>query len=144
MGWDILALGLPAAGEGFDSGRFLQHLAVGDHWLERGQIDAADALLRQSPLGLAGHGVMGSLWLATGQDLAAPRRDALLDAAREAVANSPLAPTAGATSPHPRVVVLRGLAQRVEPLLQLFIGVRQAWRPLAWGLDGEAPRIWRL
>jgi urease accessory protein len=41
------------------------------------------------------------------------------------------------------VIVLRALAQRVEPAMQLLQRVRAAWRAEAWGLAAEPPRIWR-
>lgn len=50
---------------------------------------------------------------------------------------------AGATSPQPRVVVLRVLAHRVEPALALARAVWARWRSAAWRLDAAAPRIWR-
>jgi urease accessory protein len=49
----------------------------------------------------------------------------------------------GATAPHGPVVVLRLLAQRVEPAMALLQQVRAAWRQLAWGLQAQPPRIWR-
>lgn len=141
LGWDVLALGLPAAGQGFDSGHVQQHLEMPGRWLERGRIAADDALLLYSPLGLAGHGVLGTLWLAAGSPLVPARRDALLEAARAAADGQAL--PAGATAPQPTVVVLRALAHRVEPLMQLFMQVRAAWRQAAWGLAAQPPRVWR-
>jgi urease accessory protein len=41
------------------------------------------------------------------------------------------------------VVVLRVLAARVEPVMQLFTAVRAAWRLQAWGLQAAPPRIWK-
>lgn len=143
IGWDLLALGLPAAGQAFDRGRFVQHIELPGVWLERGAIDGADALLLHSPLGWDGHAVLATLWFAAGDALPRALRDALLEAAREAAAAHPLARTAGATSPQPRVVVLRVLAARVEPAMQLLAQVRAAWRAQAWGLAAEPPRIWR-
>jgi len=143
MGWDVLALGLPAAGEHFDSGRFLQHLEIPERWLERAAIRGDDARLLDSPLGLAGRRVLATLWFAAGHDLAAARRDALLDAARRCAADSELAAQAGATSPQARVVVLRALADRVEPAMALLGHVRATWRQAAWALSAEPPRIWR-
>jgi urease accessory protein len=87
--------------------------------------------------------VLGTLWFAAGRDLAPARRDALLDTARAAVAGSPLAATAGVTSPRGRIVVLRLLAERVEPAMTLLTAVRAVWRDAAWGLAAEPPRIWR-
>jgi urease accessory protein len=143
IGWDILALGLPAAGEAFDAGSVLLHLELNGHWLERGLINAEDPLLQRSALGLAGHGVLATLWMVSGDEGPTHRREALLDAARECCSASPLSATAGATSPNPRVVVLRVLAPRVEPAMHLLAAVRAAWRRTAWGLAAEPPRIWR-
>lgn len=143
IGWDLLALGLPAAGQPFERGRFLQSIELPGRWLERGLIDAADRLLLDSPLGLAGQRVMGTLWLAAGRAIADARREALLDAARALLQGHALAATAGATAPNDTLVVLRVLAPRVEPLMDLLRQVRGAWRDVAWGLAAHAPRIWR-
>lgn len=143
MGWDLLALGLPAAGQPFVAGRCTQHLEIPGVWLERGCVAATDALLRDSPLGWAGHTVAATLWWAEGGAVAPARRAALLDAARAVIAAHPLAATSGATAVQPAVVVLRLLAPRVEPAMQLLMQVRAAWRALAWGLDAAPPRIWR-
>ena len=147
IGWDALALGLPASNQPFDSGSFCQHLELPGQWLERGRLDAADTLLLNSPLGLAGRTVLATLWFAAGAALPAPRRDALLDAARAAIAahaaGAPAACEAGATSTHAGVVVLRVLAQRVESLMALLASVRGAWRAQAWQLAANPPRIWR-
>lgn len=144
MGWDVLALGLPAAGRPFDSGRFHQHLELSGVWLERGTIDATDRLLLDSPLGLAGHRVLATMWWAEGDALAPARRQALLDSAREVLAAGPLHRTAGATAPQPRVVVVRLLTHGVEPVLHCLMAVRAAWRRQAWALAPNPPRIWRF
>ena len=142
LGWDVLALGLPAAEQPFVRGRYRQHIEIPGRWLERGTIAADDALLLDSPLGLAGQRVTGTLWFAAGEPLAPARREALLDAARTACADPGLARTAGATAPSDAVVLLRALAPRVEPLMDLFKAVRERWRAEAWGLDALPPRIW--
>ena len=143
IAWDLLALGLPAAGQAFVRGCFSQYLELPGRWLERGRLRADDALLLDSPLGLAGRRVLGCLVFAAGGPLAPASRTALLDAARARLADHPLAATAGATAPEPGVVVLRGLAERVEPLLDLFKAVWADWRALAWERAGVAPRVWR-
>lgn len=143
IGWDVLALGLPTAGQPFERGRFLQSLELPGRWLERGRIAADDALLLDSPLGLAGRRVLGTLWFAAGAPLAAARREALLEAAREVVQGHALAAWAGATAPDEAVVVLRVLAERVEPLFDLLKQVRGRWRGSAWDLPDAPPRIWR-
>ena len=143
MGWDVLALGLPAAGQPFKAGCFEQQIELPGVWLERGRIAAHDLALLHGPLGWAGHTVMATLWFAAGAALAAARRDELLEAARRAMGEHALAATAGVTSPQQSVVVLRALAPRVEPAMQLLMQVRAAWRAGAWGLAAEPPRIWR-
>ncbi|MEO5735020.1 MAG: urease accessory protein UreD [Rubrivivax sp.] len=144
IGWDTLALGLPAAGHRFLRGRYLQHLEFPGRWLERGLVDGADPHLIDSPLGWAGHSVLATAWIATGGIWPAARLAALVDAARHAVAAHAEAPlTAGVTSTHPGIVVLRLLADRVEPSMALLVAVRAAWRQAAWGLMANAPRIWQ-
>ena len=64
------------------------------------------------------------------------------DAPRALAADHALPRQAGATAPNDRVVVLRALAPRVEPLMELFKSVRHAWRREAWGLTAVLPRIW--
>lgn len=143
IGWDVLALGLPASGEAFDRGRYVQEIELPGVWLERGTIAGADRLLLDSPLGLAGHRVMATLWFAAGTPLAAERREALVEGARGVAAPHALAATCGVTSAHEQVVVLRALASRVEPAMQLLAAVWAVWRKLAWQLEPCAPRVWR-
>ncbi len=143
MGWDLLVLGLPASGDQFDSGQYLQHLEVQGAWLDRGLVDAADQRLLHSPLGLAGRRVLATMWFTAGTALAPAKRDALLEAARAELADDPLRAHAGATAAHPRVVVLRVLADSVEPAMALLRRVRAAWRALAWQLQSNPPRLWQ-
>jgi len=143
IGWDLLALGLPAAGEGFDRGCYTQRIELPGVWLERARLDATDRQLFDSPLGWAGNGVLATLWFATGTPLAEARRGALLHVAREAASGSPLAASAGASAAHAEAVVLRVLAARVEPAMVLLAAVWARWRTLAWALAPCAPRVWR-
>ena len=143
IGWDITALGLPASAQPFVAGSFAQRIELPGRWLERGVVRADDARLLDSPLGWAGHRVLATLWFGAGSALAEQRRDALLDAARTEVASDALATTAGATSPQPGVVVVRALADRVEPAMNLLTRIRAQWRRAVWGLDACPPRVWR-
>lgn len=143
MGWDVLALGLPASGQPYDRGRYTQSIELPGVWLERARIDGTDTRLLQSPLGWAGHSVLATMWFACGSTIAGPRREALLDSAREAIAADPLRGTAGCTSPHAEAVVLRALAHRVEPAMQLLTAVWKRWRQEAWSLGATVPRVWR-
>ena len=143
IGWDVLALGLPASKQAFERGRFTQIIELPGRWMERGVTDAADTRLLDSPLGWAGHRVLGTLWFAAGAALPTAHRDALLDAARTVVEAHTLRATAGATATHDGIVVLRVLAPRVEPMMNLLSAVRAAWRYAAWGLAANTPRVWR-
>jgi urease accessory protein len=155
IGWDLLALGLPAAGQDFERGRVWQHLELPGTWLERGLTRADDRRLLDGPLGWAGRRVLATLWFGAGSALAPARREALLDAARAEADAVPGGTAggraadprpelvAGATAPAERVVVLRLLADRVEPAMRHLQAVRAAWRAAAWGLEAEPPRIWR-
>ncbi|MGZ5271027.1 MAG: urease accessory protein UreD [Ramlibacter sp.] len=144
LGWDLCALGLPAAGQPFARGSVLQHLALGPAWLERGRIDAADAHLLDGPLGLAGRRCLATLWFAAGAELTRERRDAALATAREVIDAHPLASTAGATSPCGQVVVVRALSDLVEPAMDLLRTIRNAWRVRLWQLPPTQPRLWAL
>lgn len=153
IGWDVTAFGLPAADAPFDvpaassappTGQFSQHLELPGVWLERARIRASDALLLNSPLGLAGHRCMATLFLTTGTPLGRARRQLALDTARDVLAVHPLHTTAGATSPDGQVVVVRVLAPMVEPALGLLKQVRNAWRAALWQLPGVNPRIWAV
>ena len=143
IGWDVLALGLPAAGERFEAGVFTQQLELTGCWLERGRIAASDKRLLDPPLGLAGLRVIATAWFASGTPLPAALRESLPDTARACAEAGPLAARCGATSPHERVVVLRVLAAHVETAMSLLTSVRAAWRQLAWSLAAEPPRVWR-
>ncbi len=144
MGMDVAAFGLPHAGKPFTQGRLQQHIEVPGIWLERGRIDAADALLMDGPLGLAGHRCMASLFFVAGSALSRERREAALDSARAVIDAHPLAPTAGATAPCDRVVVVRALAPVVEPAMALLQRVWAAWRAELWQRPAERPRIWSM
>ena len=143
IGWDVLALGLPASDQGFGRGSYTQSIELPGCWLERGRIAAGDARLLDSPLGWDGQRVLATLWFAAGSALRVERREALLDAARERVVEHSLRERCGATAANDRVVVLRALAPRVEPAMQLLAAVWARWRETAWQLPACAPRVWR-
>ena len=142
IGWDLLALGLPAADAAFEQGRMLQHLELPGIWLERGAIAAGDTRLLDSPLGLAGQRVLATLWFAGGAPLDAARREGLVEGARSIVTADPLATRCGVTAAHPQTVVVRLLASRVEPAMGLLVKLWSAWRQAAWGLAACPPRVW--
>ncbi len=144
MTWDITALGLPAADMPFVQGTFRQHLEIPGVWLERGTLDASDSRLMNSPLGLSGQRCMATLVFAAGSAMADERIERALACARELLEASELRLTAGATSPHQQVIVLRVLSPVTEPAMQLLRQVWAAWRQEMWALVGTAPRLWNL
>jgi urease accessory protein len=144
LAWDVTALGLPTAGQPFDTGRFSQRLEIPGLWLEQARIAATDTRLLESPLGLGGQRCMGTLLLASGTAFTRERREQLLEVVRAALGGVPAGVVAGATCPHPQVLAVRAVAPLVEPLMA---GLQQVWaalRPAAWVLDGTAPRIWQV
>ncbi len=143
MGWDLLALGLPAAGRAFDAGSIMQHLEIPGVWLEHGYVGGTDATLLDAPGGLAGHRALGTMWFAAGRALESARAQAMLDAARETLGGEPGTAQIGVTLAHPQVMVVRALDARIEPIQDAFRRVWHAWRPLAWGLKPCEPRVWR-
>ncbi len=142
--WDITALGLPAADLPFAQGTFRQHLEIPGVWLERGTISATDTRLMDGPLGLAGQRCMATLVFAAGSAIAAERSERALACARDLLEASSLRLTAGATSPHQQVIVLRVLSPVTEPAMQLLRQVWAAWRHELWGLPGAVPRLWNM
>lgn len=142
MGWDVTALGLPLANLPFTAGHFRQHIEVPGVWLERGNIDASDARLMDSPAGLAGQRCMASLFFVSGSKMARDRREAGLELARQVIASHALSATAGATCPNDQVMVVRVLAPLVEPASDLLRRVWQLWRQHFWQLPASVPRIW--
>ena len=144
MTWDITALGLPAADLPFAQGTFRQHLEIPGVWLERGTIQASDHRLMDSPLGLAGQRCMATLVFAAGSAIATERSERALACARDLLEASSLRLTAGATSPHKQVIVLRVLSPVTEPAMQLLRQVWAAWRREMWAMPGTVPRLWHL
>jgi urease accessory protein len=144
MAWDITALGLPEAEQPFETGQFRQRLSMPGVWLEAGEINASDALLLDSPLGLAGHRCLGTLVFAAGDAISRDRREDALEAVRAVMSSHELVNTTGATSPNPQVLVIRSLSARTESMFQLFQRAWACWRECLWGLKGQPSRLWRL
>lgn len=144
IGWDVTALGLPAASLPFASGSFCQHIEVPGVWLERARLKASDTLLMDSPLGLAGQRCLASIFFVAGSKLERHRRQQALDVARQVIEAHALCATAGATSPDGQVVVVRVLAPLVEPAMTLLKQVWQAWRGHFWQQSATTPRIWSM
>ena len=144
LGWDICALGLPHANLPFVAGHLRQHIEVPGIWLERGTLDGLDTRLLDGPAGLAGMRCLASVFFVCGQALPRDRRQLALDSARDVIAQHPLVATAGATSPHAQVVVVRVLAPVVEPAMNLLRALRNTWRQHLWDMAPSNPRIWSM
>jgi urease accessory protein len=144
MGWDITALGLPHANQPFVLGSLQQHIEFPGIWLERSKVDASDARLLNSPAGLDSFRCMATLFFVSGTGLSRERRQLALDSVRTDIARHALANTAGATSPHAQVVVVRVLAPVIEPALDLLRTLRNTWREQLWSKTPSSPRIWSM
>jgi urease accessory protein len=140
MGWDVCALGLQASGEPFERGCFSQKLHWPGHWLDECRVRADDVLLRQSRLGLNGNDVWATLWLAAADGFDRSQLETVIDASRTALKDHAL--SWGVTQPGPKIIVLRCVAQQVEPCMQALQMVRDLWRAQLWGMGVVAPRIW--
>jgi urease accessory protein len=142
IGWDVTALGLPLAGQPFETGSLLQHIEVPGVWLEHGRIDAHDMRLLDGPTGMAGQRCLATLIFVAGSRIERARREQALELARAVIAEHPLHQLAGATSPDGQVIVMRVLAPLVEPAMDLLRRVWTTWRAQLWGLSAQSPRIW--
>lgn len=154
IGWDILALGLPASGRPFQRGRFAQQIEWPQRWLESSRFDHDDpreaALTRRllaSPMGWAGCSVLATAWCArkgVPDDAGATWADRARQAIEQATYQHALQPHAwGVTSPQPGLTVARLLAPRTEALWPALQALRAAWRDALWGLPDHRPRVWR-
>ena len=72
------------------------------------------------------------------------RREQLMETVRARLEGEQHGVQAGATSPNPQLLVVRGVAPLVEPLMALFQHVWAGLRTEAWGLTAVPPRIWRV
>ena len=142
IGWDVTALGLPAAVQPFERDRFRQHIEMYGICVERGRIDANDNRPLNSPLGLAGHRCQASIFFHSGSPLEHKHQQLALDCVRESMQARALSNTADATRPNDQIVVVRVLPPLVEPAMDLL---RQIWVTLCrqlWQIKPRLPRIW--
>ncbi len=135
IGWDLLSLGRPVIDERFDQGRLDQGLEIHRDGrpllLERLRIADGNGL--DGPAGLRGLPVLGAL-------LAAPATAAELSAVQALLAAQPK-PIAGCTLLD-ELLVVRILAERCEPAMNLMRACWQVLRPGLLGRPPSAPRVW--
>jgi len=136
IGSEMLCFGRTGSGERFTRGELsMRTRLVRDGrplWLERGRVGGGAALL-DSPVGLQGEPVCGSLLVAS------PKVDvALLEAWREIV---PEVGSGGVTL-LPGLLVARYLGPGCEPGRAWFARLWAAVRPAMTGREMQIPRIW--
>jgi urease accessory protein len=137
IGWEILCLGRPAAGEAYTRGAFTQRFGIrrdgAPLWWERNAL-AGGAPALNAPWGLAGRSVVATL-VAVGR---APRalaglRD-LLNGDREGGEFS--------VSQLREVLVCRYLGDSAEQARAGFTAAWRLLRPALWEVEATPPRIW--
>ncbi|MFH1035503.1 MAG: urease accessory protein UreD [Pseudomonadota bacterium] len=139
LGWEIICLGLPAAGQPYRAGQVRQDLEV---WregrpllLERGRYQGGAPAL-EAPWGLAGRLVSATL-IATGGD-------AELAAAVRAAARQVGDPGQFAATLVSGLLVCRFLGWEAEAARRYFGRAWEIIRPAVLGLPACPPRIWSL
>jgi urease accessory protein len=141
IGWELLCLGRPAAGETFAAGEVLQTLELrqdGRPLLHERARYVGGAALLDAAWGLGGRPVTATLWAV------APRAGlgrTMLDAARAGLPEPPRGGLAAVTELN-GVVVARCLAVHAEQARRWLQGVWALLRPAVLGRDACPPRIW--
>ncbi len=136
IGSEMLCLGRTGSGERFTRGALALSTRISRDgrplWLEAGRIDGGGALL-DSPAGLAGQPVVGTLLAASPQV-----DEALRDACREI----PPAAGEGGVTLLPGLLVARWLGPQAEAGQHWLRALWQVLRPALAGRAAEKPRIW--
>ncbi len=132
IGWEVLALGRPAASEGFTAGEVrLSWQIFREHKLcyrERLMLDANAFTARW---GLNGHSACGTLF-------AIPATKVQLEAVRELIGES----TGRGVTLIDDLLICRALDARADCLQAFFQHVWRILRPTVIGREACAPRIW--
>lgn len=137
IGWEVLCLGRTGSGERFTRGACRLHTCIVRDgqplWLERGRIEAG-GILAQSPAGLGGRSVCGTLLAA-----ATTIGDDVLEACRA------LKASAGDTAVTrlPGLLVARYLGDSSEAARHYFVAIWSCLRSAIAGRAAVEPRIWR-
>jgi len=137
VGWEILCLGRPAAGERLTRGALRTTLALRRlgklTYFERGQYRGGDALLT-APWGLSGHAVLATMIVAS-----PAATESWVETLRERVQSE-----AGlfAVTLVSGVLIARFLGDSTREARQLFEQAYAVLRPLYAGRVADHPRIW--
>lgn len=137
IGWEMVCLGRPASGEGFDYGRCRQRFELYREGkpllIERASLNGGSILLN-AKWGLAGYSVSGTL-IATNAD------QNCLEAARNAIAN--LDDELIGITLLGEVLLCRYLGREGAIARERFLQIWQVIRPLLLEREACPPRIWR-
>lgn len=137
IGWDIVCLGRTGSGETFRRGSYRSSIGIRREgkllWLERGRIDGGGRLL-ESPAGLAGSPVFGTLFAAS-----LNLNQALLNETRKPEPEA----GRGAVTLLPGILLARYLGDSTEAARRYFAALWRILRPRLTGLDAIEPRIWQ-
>lgn len=145
MGWDIVAMGLPASEQPFIEGAFTQVNRIfvdGQlHYHDRINITAQNQLL-QHPAGLAGNSVFGSFVILAPSILnAQTQRAELIEQIRQKIAARKAENKVSITDIN-GLLLARYLGAHCEEAKQLFIEIWHLLRPLLCEQQAAQPRIW--
>jgi urease accessory protein len=138
IGWDVLSLGRPAAGESFERGALNQRLEVrraGVPLIEERLALTGSGPELQAAWGMAGHSVIGTLIAVHPDEVGAD----LIHRARGVL---PAAPHLAAATQVSGALVVRLLADGARDVLRALGDVWAAIRPALLGRRAEPPRIW--
>lgn len=137
IGWEILCLGRPAAGETYTHGEFVQRFEIwrdgAPLWWERNAL-AGGAPALHAPWGLAGRSVVATL-------VAVGRVPVVLPALRELL-NAEQEDGEFSVSQLRDVLVCRYLGNSAEQARAGFIAAWRLLRPALWDIGALPPRIW--
>ena len=141
IGWETFVFGRRAMGETWDSGALRIDSQFVDTngllWNERANVTGGSRL-RTATQGLAGFPIAGMLWAAGAncdQTLAETLAPSL-----------PFTDTlrAGVTCPNRGVLVVRAVAQKIEPMRDLMVSCWSYLRPAFHGRDSQPLRLWSV
>jgi urease accessory protein len=144
VGWEVICLGRPAAGEKFERGNIRQRFEVWREgtplYLDRGYF-GEKGVAHRAAWGLDGAPVLGTMVLAS-------RRPDILSVARQSLAASHLGSKLDPSRDHIAATELDGitLVRYVGPSVPAcwaaFVAIWRATRPLVSSKGATAPRIW--
>jgi len=137
IGTELLCFGRTAANERFTRGAFAMRTRIrrGEQtlWLERAKMAGGSPLL-DSPVGLGGQPVVGTMWVVSAQV-----DEGLRDACRQIV---PTSGTGALTLLPGGVLLARWLGSHCEPGRDWFTRLWGCVRPAIAGREAVIPRIW--